>query len=338
MLLLYEGWGDIGPALGARADQDQGTPYERLVERACRICYDSFGRGRSSEALHEHLKEVKHGSVWEHAVLRVEKAARIAKRLHGWKGWDFRDGMLYVNLRLIREYDGDWDVKHFLKSRGRDAAPQIVDWRSENNDWDWGGYISLRLEGSRGWSHEQVRHRYAMSQRSTRYVDEGRLCEHPLLKGNEKVRDHWNQSLGLYKELIGELEQKGYTRKEARGAARQVLPHGLWTEMIFTAPMHGWRDMVRQRKSEAADAEIRGIFEGVDNVLEEIASRCTAGEAERGRRRVRPPVRRDDDPEQGLCEGDRDGDCGPDPGRVCGDHQGEERARIEGSEGGRGSD
>lgn len=52
--------------LSARADQGKGTVPEQIIERAGRECYDSFGRGRSSEDFHAHLREVKHGSVLRH--------------------------------------------------------------------------------------------------------------------------------------------------------------------------------------------------------------------------------------------------------------------------------
>lgn len=51
----------------ARDDQLQGTDAEKIIETAGRICYDSFGTGRSSDAYHEHIRDVGHGSVTEHA-------------------------------------------------------------------------------------------------------------------------------------------------------------------------------------------------------------------------------------------------------------------------------
>lgn len=46
--------------------QDRGMNPERLIEFAGRICYESFGTGRSSKDFHAHLAEVGHGSVLEH--------------------------------------------------------------------------------------------------------------------------------------------------------------------------------------------------------------------------------------------------------------------------------
>lgn len=54
---------------GITADQDQGSDAARLIECAGRCCYDSYSKGRGSDAFHQHLKEVGHGSVIEHASL-----------------------------------------------------------------------------------------------------------------------------------------------------------------------------------------------------------------------------------------------------------------------------
>lgn len=54
---------------GKLPEQDQGSDGARLIECAGRTCYDSFGRGRGSEAYHNNILEVGHGSVLEHVSL-----------------------------------------------------------------------------------------------------------------------------------------------------------------------------------------------------------------------------------------------------------------------------
>src|SRR4051794_34446430 len=56
----------------AKENQLQGTVWECLGELACRICYDSLGKGRSSRDLHNHIMEVKNLSVYEHIVFTVK--------------------------------------------------------------------------------------------------------------------------------------------------------------------------------------------------------------------------------------------------------------------------
>lgn len=62
----------------ARDDQDLGTDAERIIERAGRECYDSWGKGRSSEAYHKHILEVGHDSVLAHVsfTFRVSGVSR----------------------------------------------------------------------------------------------------------------------------------------------------------------------------------------------------------------------------------------------------------------------
>jgi thymidylate synthase (FAD) len=54
---------------GMAWETDTDVPAEKLAELAGRTCYMSFGKGRKSNADYlKHIKEVKHGSVTEHAV------------------------------------------------------------------------------------------------------------------------------------------------------------------------------------------------------------------------------------------------------------------------------
>ncbi len=147
----------------------------------------------------------------------------------------------------------------------------------------------MYLSGSRGFSHEQVRHRFQMSQRSTRYCDESSSpwVEHPLLT---MYRDEMGEEFGTtlvpsaqsrYSVAVSKLEAwlrmrglDGLTaRKQARGAARGFLGNALFTEMIFTANLPQWREMVMQRCSPGADAEIRVLYAQVLRELKNGVSR-----------------------------------------------------------------
>lgn len=50
-----------------REDQLQGPDGQKVIEIAGRTCYDSFGKGRDSDAYAQHILETTHGSVLEHA-------------------------------------------------------------------------------------------------------------------------------------------------------------------------------------------------------------------------------------------------------------------------------
>jgi thymidylate synthase (FAD) len=203
----------------AAKGQDQGTDAERLIECAGRTCYDSYGRGRPSDAYHQHIMEVDHGSVTEHASLSF-----------------FISGV------------------------------------------------------SRGCTHELVRHRVgvAISQRSTRYVDEGASAWalHPLLVQyfNEKDKpqratngEQVELSLQQQAFHVVSTAKRGYAkvveaieaalvdagvdkltaRKQARGAARGLLGNALSTELVWTANVRALKNVLAQRAKAAADAEIR---------------------------------------------------------------------------------
>jgi thymidylate synthase ThyX len=158
--------------------------------------------------------------------------------------------------------------------------------RPETIDEEW---ITLLLTGSRGMSHELVRHGdfTAISQRSTRYVDEADsvYVEHPLItqfKHEQKlspdafVGGHDHSSIehdqAAYRGAVIDLQDwliergvdKHTARKQARGAARGYLGNALYTEVIFSASVRQWCGMLAGRASSrataAADAEIREVF------------------------------------------------------------------------------
>jgi thymidylate synthase ThyX len=144
-------------------------------------------------------------------------------------------------------------------------------------------FISFYLSGSRGFSHEQVRHRFGISQRSTRYCDESASpwVMHPLMeKYLEETKDQelsfggvtvMSTAKSYYDSVVAKLQpwlmSKGVdkltARKQARGTARGFLGNALKTEMIFTASVNDWKIICGQRANDAADAEIRMMYEQV---------------------------------------------------------------------------
>lgn len=142
-------------------------------------------------------------------------------------------------------------------------------------------WITLYMRGGRGWSHEQVRHKYgtAVSQRSTRYVDESQTpyATHPLIREYDAHNDEpikraaaILKSREAYDDAVADLQawlrergvDKQTARKQARGAARGYLGNALTTDMLFSANVQQWRWMLHERGNPAADAEIRELFAG----------------------------------------------------------------------------
>lgn len=205
----------------ARSDQFNGSDAAVLIELAGRECYDSAGTGRNSSDYAEHILAVNHGSVLEHA------------------------------------------------------------------------QYSFLIRGvSRCETHEHVRHRAgaSVSQRSTRYVDETdsptvwhpiwELAKDAILKDGvhddmraqmvdlaEDIESHDRQARRLYARKVDLLqrflEERGVkgtnARKQARGAARAVLPMALETSMVWSANVRALRHFFDLRASAFADAEIRAV-------------------------------------------------------------------------------
>lgn len=138
--------------------------------------------------------------------------------------------------------------------------------------------ISFYLAGiSRGCTHELVRHRAgtAISQRSTRYVDESESewAWHPLITeflddsalGMGIPNGAKNTCATVYRDLVEHVQDalvkrgvdKLTARKQARGAARGVLGNALETALVWTANLRALRNVIEQRASRFADAEIR---------------------------------------------------------------------------------
>lgn len=187
----------------------------------------------------------------------------------------FSNGWLRGPLSLVAP-----NLVQFLHTSQADVLTPTVEFPS-NTENQW---ISMYLSGSRGFSHEMVRHSYqcAPSQRSTRYCDEHESpwVHHPLVQqfladksmpreeqlnlmrtideAMTRARDAYeatNDVIYCYLETLG--YDKASCRKQARGAARGYLGNALETAMIFSASVNQWKEIFRQRGGSAADAEIR---------------------------------------------------------------------------------
>lgn len=132
---------------------------------------------------------------------------------------------------------------------------------------------------SRSFSHELVRHRHlSFSQVSQRYVNEAHFnfieppaVAHAQIHADETRRVPLGQLAtdiaAAYQQLVENLIYMGLTRKEARQAARCVLPNATETKLVVTGNMRAWRDVIEKRISPAADAEMQ-VF--ARNVLERL--------------------------------------------------------------------
>jgi thymidylate synthase ThyX len=63
------------------------------------------------------------------------------------------------------------------------------------------------------------------------------------------------------------LETAGHTCKEARQAARHVLPGGTETKILMSGNLRSWRDFLAQRLAPGADLEIQKVAQAIYKIL-----------------------------------------------------------------------
>lgn len=136
------------------------------------------------------------------------------------------------------------------------------------------GSVTFYITGiSRSLTHELIRHRhFSYSQLSQRYVPErdaeivepAVIANDPVL--HEKFLAAAQASVDAYTELLAGLEEKfadvpsaTLRRKQARQAARAVLPNATETRIVVTGNYRAWRHFVAMRATEHADVEIREL-------------------------------------------------------------------------------
>src|SRR5262245_13441709 len=183
---------------------------------AGRVCYMSYGKGRrTNREFLEHIVNVGHGSVLEHAV------------------WSF----LITGI-------------------------------------------------SRSLTHELIRHRhFSYSQLSQRYVPERKaaMVEPDVIAQDPELHAKFvaaaEASVAAYTDLLAALEERfadvpnaTLRRKQARQAARAVLPNATETRIVVTGNYRAWRHFVAMRASEHADVEIRGLAVECLRQLQKAAS------------------------------------------------------------------
>lgn len=126
---------------------------------------------------------------------------------------------------------------------------------------------------SQGAVHELIRHRhFSFSQLSQRFVpeSENRVVIPGVIADDEELRAVFESSVDAsrmaYNRLLDALEEKFadepnalLRRKQARQAARAVLPTATETRIVVTGNYRSWRHFIGMRASEHADIEIRSL-------------------------------------------------------------------------------
>ncbi|WNG89625.1 FAD-dependent thymidylate synthase [Mycobacterium sp. ITM-2016-00317] len=134
--------------------------------------------------------------------------------------------------------------------------------------------VSFYITGiSRSCTHELIRHRhFSYSQLSQRYVPEhdSQVVAPPGIEDDPELLALFTEATdtarAAYTELLAQLEAKladqgnaTLRRKQARQAARAVLPNATETRIVVTGNYRAWRHFIAMRASEHADLEIRRL-------------------------------------------------------------------------------
>lgn len=156
------------------------------------------------------------------------------------------------------------------------------------------GSVSFYINASRSVLTELERHRHlSFSVVSQRYVDASKLGVHvpPAFMDvltSEQITDddaaflaagvagHLDAAQRVYMKVVEILQKAGKPRKQAREAARAVIPNCIDSPMVVTGNIRAWKHVLRMRWHEAADAEIRELAGLILQELRRVAPHSVA--------------------------------------------------------------
>jgi thymidylate synthase (FAD) len=153
------------------------------------------------------------------------------------------------------------------------------------------GVVSFYLTGlSRSLTHELIRHRhFSYSQLSQRYVPERAaamvepdvIAEDPEMhalfaEASDKALQAYNDLLEGLEKRFADVENATLRRKQARQAARAILPNATETRIVVTGNYRAWRHFIAMRASEHADVEIRALAVACLRELQSVAANVFA--------------------------------------------------------------
>ena len=121
---------------------------------------------------------------------------------------------------------------------------------------------------SRAFTHELIRHRHlSYSQLSQRFVneDDANIVVPPALRASKRqslnLRDEMERTNDVYTYLVNLLEfEDGLPRKQAREAARAVVPNMVETRIVVTGNLRAWHEVIQRRTQPDADAEMQEVM------------------------------------------------------------------------------
>lgn len=132
---------------------------------------------------------------------------------------------------------------------------------------------------SRAFLTELTRHRHlSFSVLSQRFVDESDLniVIPPALRDEDyyarvNMEQVANSNAFHYRDFVEFLEGRGLGRKQAREAARAVLPNMTETRIVVTGNLRTWHEVIERRTQPDVDAEMREVMLMVEDKLADVS-------------------------------------------------------------------
>ena len=191
---------------------------------------------------------------------------------------------LKVQVIAQTQFTAPDDVPWETDVEGGQALAEFAG-RACYQSWNKPNPATATNEGYLRLTHELIRHRhFSYSQLSQRYVPEGdaAFVEPAVIAEDPELHDRFlaaaDAALAAYEDLLAGLEKRfadvpnsTLRRKQARQAARAVLPNAVETRIVVTGNYRAWRHFVAMRASEHADVEIRELAIACLRELQRVA-------------------------------------------------------------------
>ena len=217
---------------------------------------------------------------------------------------DLVPGGAMSNLQMYRQ-DGATDAETVIEYAGRScyrsfhrpnpATREVSDYLErtlfDQKHFSIAEHVQITVEVtgvSRAWTHEMVRHRaFKFSQESQRFIDMENfgIVLPPALRDDWALVDDVEGALSevaeVYRRIVANLMSRGKTRKQAREAARAILPNATATGIVISGDIRSWIFMLDRRLRPDADAEfqevaklmLEAITPVAPSIFEEFANR-----------------------------------------------------------------
>lgn len=245
---------------------DTDIAAQKLTEVAGRLCYKSYAKPRpgGNQGYIGHILEVGHGSVIEHAVYNFIITGVSRSLTHEWvrhrAGWaysqrsqrfcDESELSAVVPPLLIEEVE---EARRFIARFGdpHPTAVDVMNYVVRHTDVE--GYAEPSLSAAVGlqWLSHMEMFRLAYSGMSD-------YLSAKLIRGHfpQDGVDTKDAAIGW---MARHKDQATGFRKQAREAARSVLPNAAETQIFVTANARALRHFIEARGDASADAEIRRL-------------------------------------------------------------------------------